>query len=211
MVNQQKSTSELVGALTEERIMLRTLIDNLPDVIYVKDTKSRFVVGNIAVAHLMGVKSPEELIGRTDFDFFQRDLAQRYYDDEQALMQSGESVLNREEPTFDLRTGKPGWLLTTKFLWRDRKGNIAGVMGIGRDITELKLAQEALSKTRQELEVRVQERTAELSSSKAELERAHEFFRVTLEQIADTVQRDGQKVELLKYVEQAQAQFDRIG
>lgn len=206
-----KSKSQLADQLADERQMLRTLIDSLPDGIYVKDTQSRFVVGNKAVAELMGVKSPEELIGKTDFEFFARDLATSYYEDEQAIIRSGKSLLNREEPTFDARTGKPGWLLTSKVVWRDRNGKVAGIMGLGRNITELKEAQQALAKAHEGLEQRVEERTSELSKSKARLERIHEFFRSTLDQISDALQRGAQKSEVLEYVEQAQEQFDRIG
>jgi PAS domain-containing protein len=58
------------AALAQERNMLRTLIDNLPDYIYVKDTESRFITGNVAVARVMGAASPEELVGKTDFDYY---------------------------------------------------------------------------------------------------------------------------------------------
>ncbi len=81
--------------LAEERNMLRTLIDALPDFIYVKDTESRFIAGNLAVARLMGAKSPDDLIGKTDFDFYPQEHAEPYFNDERALMQSGEALCTR--------------------------------------------------------------------------------------------------------------------
>src|SRR5262245_47647056 len=125
MPNDDRTKAQLLNELADERQLLRTLIDSLPDVIYVKDTQSRFMVGNMAVAQLIGVRTPEELIGKNDFDFFPHDIARLYYDDEQDIIRSGRSLVNREEPTVDARTGKPGWLLTTKVVWRDRQGNIA--------------------------------------------------------------------------------------
>jgi len=211
MAHEDQAKSKLVDQLADERQLLRSLVDNLPDGIYVKDTKSRFVIGNTTVANLIGVQSPEELIGKTDFDFFSPDLATKYYEDEQRVISSEQPIVNEEEPTFDSRTGNTGWLLTSKVLWRDRQGKVAGIMGIGRNITELKLAQDALEKANRELEERVRARTQELSQSKAKLERASEFYRSTLEQITNVVQQGGARAELLMYLEQAQKEFDQLG
>lgn len=210
MATESQSRAELIEKLAEERQLLRSLIDNLPDGIYVKDRQSRFVIANKTVASLIGAKSPDELIGKTDFDFFSHDLATKYYEDEQAIMRSGQSLLNQEEPTFDSRTGKAGWLLTSKVLWHDRQGKVAGIMGVGRNITDLKQAQDALGQAYSELEQRVQARTLELSQSKSKLERASEFYRSTLEQITNVVQQGGARNELLMYLEQAKKQFDHL-
>jgi two-component system NtrC family sensor kinase len=139
-VTERKRAEE---ALAEERNLLRTLIDNLPDLIYAKDTESRFVIGNIAVARLMGA-TPDELVGKTDFDFYPQGLATQYYADEQEIIRSGQPLLNREEPLMDQLTGKKGWLSTTKVPLRDSYGKIVGIVGIGRDITERRRAEEAL-------------------------------------------------------------------
>jgi PAS domain S-box-containing protein len=129
--------------LADERHILRTLIDNLPDFIYLKDTESRFITGNIAIARLTGATTPEELIGRTDFDFFPQELAVEYYTDEQTVIQSGRPLLNQEE-TFIDPAGRWGWFSTTKAPLRDKQGKIVGIVGIGRDITEQKRLQEQL-------------------------------------------------------------------
>ena len=75
--------------LAQERNLLRSLIDHVPDLIYVKDAQSCFLIANPALARLTGVASPDELIGKTDFDFFPQELAAKYYADEQAIFQSG--------------------------------------------------------------------------------------------------------------------------
>jgi PAS domain S-box-containing protein len=125
------------AALGSERNMLRTLIDNLPDYIYVKDRASRFLVANSATAKRMGAETPDALLGKTDFDFYPHDLANRYYRNEQAIIQSGQPLLNQEEPAHD-RADRQIWILTTKVPLRDQQGQIVGLVGIGRDITERK-------------------------------------------------------------------------
>jgi two-component system sensor histidine kinase/response regulator len=146
-----RERARVEASLAYERNLLRTLIDNMPDCIYVKDAASRFLVANAGVARLMGVGSPEKLLGKTDFDFFPKELAQRYRDDEVAILRDGEAVINREEPT---RTpeGEERWLLTTKVPLRDRNGGTVGLVGMGRDITVRKAAEVALLKAKQAAE-----------------------------------------------------------
>ena len=84
-------------ALRAEHDLLRALIDNMPDLIYVKDAESRFVLANRALAQLMGASDPEALLGKTDFDYFPKELAAAFHSDEQAILQSGESLVNQEE------------------------------------------------------------------------------------------------------------------
>lgn len=128
--------------LAEERAVLRMLIDNLPDNVFVKDRNSRIVIDNAAHARLLGNSTPEEVVGKSDFDFFPPELAQKYYDDEQEMILSGESKFNFEEPTIDPQ-GKEHWLSTTKVLARDSRGNVVAVVGINHDITALKEAEHA--------------------------------------------------------------------
>ncbi len=144
------------AALAEERNLLRTLIDNLPDSIYVKDTSSRFLIGNIAVAQIMGASTPNDLIGKTDFDYFPHELAVHFYQDEQKVIRTGNSLLDKEEPVLNV-AGSSRWFLTTKIALRDQAGNIKGIVGMGRDITERKLAGDRLKASLQEKEVLLQE------------------------------------------------------
>ena len=137
-------------ALATERQRLRTLIDNLPDVIYLKDTQGHFIIGNRAVAHMMGVGTPEEIIGKTDFDFYPAELAEHHHANEQAVVRSGQAVLEREESLFN-RGGSAGWFLTTHVPLRDGQGQVVGLVGISRDITERKRREEEIQRRNREL------------------------------------------------------------
>jgi PAS domain S-box-containing protein len=130
-------------ALARERNLLRTLIDNMPDFIFVKDTQSRFVVNNRAHLHALRAASQEEVLGKTDIDIFPQELAAQYYADEQALVQSGQPLVSREEPYRD-QAGEERWLSTTKVPLRDSQGRVEGLVGISRDITHRKQAEQAL-------------------------------------------------------------------
>ena len=130
-------------ALEEERNLLRTIIDNLPDYIYVKDTQSRYVVTNNAHARFFGATRPEEVIGKTAFEFFPQELASQYYADDQEVIRAGQPLLNREERSVD-EAGNRIWNLTSKVPLRDSSGKIVGLVGISRDITARKQAEETL-------------------------------------------------------------------
>ncbi|GAB4434061.1 MAG: hypothetical protein Kow00120_00190 [Anaerolineae bacterium] len=128
-------------ALANERNLLRTLIDTLPDVIYAKDAESRFVMGNMALTTQLGAPSLDAVIGKTDFDFHPRELAEQYFADEQAIMQSGEPLIDREEVVVDAATGEARWFQTTKAPVKDAAGRVVGLVGIGRDVTARKQAE----------------------------------------------------------------------
>ncbi|MBN1679089.1 MAG: PAS domain S-box protein [Anaerolineae bacterium] len=163
----EKRTLELEQAsarLAEESNLLNALINNLPDVIYVKDVESRFVKINTAQADLCGVASPDDAVGTWDFDYFSADEARKYYEDERAILRTGEPMLGEEESVIN-RQGEQRWLLTTKTPVRDSDGNITSIVGLGRDITARKQIQDELREARDELEKRVEERTAALRAS----------------------------------------------
>ena len=127
-------------ALGQDHKMLRTLIDNLPDNLFIKDRHSRIIINNASHARLLGNSTPEEVIGKTDFDFFPSELAEKYYNDEQQIIETGQSKINLEEPTVDPQ-GNEHWLLTTKLLIHDANHEVVGIVGINRDITALKVAE----------------------------------------------------------------------
>jgi PAS domain S-box-containing protein len=134
----------LADALAHERNVLRTMIDLIPAFIYAKDAQSRFTACNKLVANRMGV-DPEQLIGKTDFDFFPREMAEKFYADEQALIQSGEGLYDIEEQAFDKTRGMNRVILTSKVPLRDANGNLTGIVGTGYDITERKAAEERMA------------------------------------------------------------------
>jgi PAS domain S-box-containing protein len=154
------------GELAEERNMLRTVIDNLPDFIYVKDREGRFLVANRAVAQAIGVSRPEDLLGKTDFAFQSKEMAAGFYADDRGVMDSGEALLNRQETLVNHReflvpghTTDTGYdvidLLTTKVPLRNEAGRIIGIVGVSRDITE---------RVKSEVEVRKARETAEAAN-----------------------------------------------
>lgn len=130
-------------AMQQDRAMLRTLIDNIPDHIFVKDANYRFIINNVANALGMGANSPDAATGKTDYDFYPLELADRYRADDKLVIETGQTLLNREEVTTD-RAGQHICTLTTKVPLRDAQGEVTGLVGIGRDITERKKAEEAL-------------------------------------------------------------------
>ncbi len=134
----------LADALAHERNVLRTMIDLIPAFIYAKDAHSRFTACNELVARRMGA-SPEELIGKTDFDFFPREMAEKFFADEQALIQSGQPLIGKEEVAFDKTRGMDRVILTSKMPLRDPQGNLTGIVGTGFDITERKAAEERMA------------------------------------------------------------------
>ena len=132
-----------------EAALLRALIDNLPDLIYVKDAQSRFLVANRAVADQMGT-TPGELLGKSDFDFYPEKLANSFRADEQRVIARGETI-DREETCLD-SAGEEMVLLTTKVPLRAPDGRIIGIMGIGRNITERVRAERQMREAREAAE-----------------------------------------------------------
>ena len=131
-----QEVNETQATLNRERNLLRTLIDAIPANVYIKDTQSRFVDANLETALQMGEATANDLIGKTDFDFFSAELAGKYCADEQAVVRSGLPMRNLEERTFDQRTQQEIWFLTTKVPILDEQGEVTGLVGVGFDITE---------------------------------------------------------------------------
>jgi PAS domain S-box-containing protein len=142
--------------LAQERSLLQTLIDTLPDYIFVKDTQGRYLMVNEQGVWGRDAKSREDVIGKTDFDFISSERARDYQLQEQAILESGEPVFNLEE-TLVLLSGKELCFLTTKVPFRDSEGRVAGLVGISRDITERKQAEKALMASLGEKEVLLRE------------------------------------------------------
>src|SRR5215210_3675193 len=126
--------------------LLRTLIDVLPEQVYVKDTEGRYVLNNLAHLRALGAASPEEIAGKSDFDFYPKELAERYRADEREITRSGRPLIDKEEPSVD-GEGNERWHSTTKVPLRDGDGEIVGLLGVTRDETERRLAEEALKES----------------------------------------------------------------
>lgn len=167
-------------ALAQERDLLHSLIESLPDQVYVKDRSGRFIRANDAVARFFGLPDAEALRGKTDFDLFPHGLAQQFHDEEQRVIQSGRTLVNREVFVTS-GDGIPRWELTTKVPFRDIAGRIVGTVGINRDVTAIKQAGEDLKRANAELE----RSQAELRRTVSELQRAHEDLRAAQLQLVE--------------------------
>lgn len=154
-------TKKIEKNLIHERDFLQALMDNIPDTIYFKDMSSRFTRINLAQARMLGVKSPDEAVGKTDFDFFTLEHAKDAYIDEQNIIKTGIPMVNKVE-RIRRSDGKFLWVTATKVPIRDPDGHIVGIVGISRDITEAKQMQEQLEQYSKHLEEIVEQRTAEL-------------------------------------------------
>jgi PAS domain S-box-containing protein len=185
----------LADALAHERNVLRTMIDLIPAFIYAKDAQSRFTACNKLVANRMGVE-PDQLIGKTDFDLFPREMAEKFYSDEQALLKSGQPLIDIEEFAHDKLSGTDRVILTSKVPLRDAAGNLTGIVGTGYDITDRKAAEARLASS---------DRLESIGRLAAGV--AHEI-NTPIQYLKDTTSfiRDGVQ-ELLEYIDTLRAQM----
>jgi PAS domain S-box-containing protein len=160
--------TKMEEALDSERDMLHLLLDNSPDSIYFKDKESRFLRISKAQARKFGISVPADALGKTDFDFFGIGHSQEAYDDEQSIIRTGKPIVGKIE--CETAPGEPEhWVFTTKMPIFDKNNSVIGTFGISRDITEIKMYEKALSKTKDDLETRVQERTEDLQKANKSL------------------------------------------
>jgi len=134
----------LASTLAQERNVLRAMIDLMPANVYAKDIDGRFIACNARVAECMGT-TPAELIGKTDFDFYPRPMAEKFFADEQKLIQSGVPLLDHEEMVYDKARDLERVVLTSKIQLRDGTGKPIGIVGTGFDITEHKAAEQRMA------------------------------------------------------------------
>jgi PAS domain S-box-containing protein len=130
-------------SINHERRLLRTLIDNIPDVIYVKDLNCRKIIANKSDVRNSGAKEEVDVLGKTDIELFPGQTGQRGYSDDKKVIILGNSIVNIEEDFVDYN-GIRRWLLTTKIPLLDKYGIISGLVGIGHDITERKQFEQEL-------------------------------------------------------------------
>ena len=128
--------------LDDPEHLLRTLMDQAPDQIYFKDLQSRFIWANRAVARSFRLEDPASLPGKSDFDFFSQEHAERAYANEQEIIRTGVPKIGMEEKE-TWPDGSVTWVSTTKVPFRDAEGNMRGTFGISRDITARKQAETA--------------------------------------------------------------------
>jgi PAS domain S-box-containing protein len=147
-ITDRKNSEE---AVKHERRTLRTLIDNLPNQIYVKDKECRKMIANKADVENIGKTKESEVLGKTDIELFPGHIGERGYADDNKIIRTGNPIFDIEEEFINAE-GIKRWLLTTKIPLRDKDGNITGLVGIGHDITERKEIVEELIRAKEKAE-----------------------------------------------------------
>ena len=145
IIDEMTHRRESEETLENERTLLRTLIDVLPDRIFAKDQQDRFILRNQAHMGISEVAA-DAVIEQRNTDLYSAEQAARYNAENRQILESGQSLLGVEEQSVDAN-GHVIWTLTTKTPFRDRHGKIAGLVGISRDITKYKQAREELNRT----------------------------------------------------------------
>ena len=141
---------QLKQKMEREGFLLHALMEHIPDKIYFKDSASRFIRISRTVQERFGAAHPEEVLGKTDFDFFTPEHARQAFEDEQRILRTGDPLINLEEKE-TWTDGRETWVSTTKLPLRDGKGRVVGTFGISHDVTARRRAEEQLSKYTAEL------------------------------------------------------------
>ncbi len=141
---------QIENRLFEERDTLQIIMDNVPDAVFFKDKQGRFVRANKGQARLLGYDNPEDLIGKTVYDVFPKELADIIHESEQAIFVSGVTSLNVDREIIN-EIGS-AWLSATMVGVKDLDGQVTQLVGISRDITQYKLVEDQLRKAKEKAE-----------------------------------------------------------
>ncbi len=139
-------------SLATEHNLLTSIMDTMPTHVFLKDGKGRFMLDNAAHRLHLGLGADQSIEGRTDFDYYAKALALRTQKDDRHVIETGESILNREEPVQLEGATEATWLETSKVPLRDTDGRVVGLVGISSDITARKAAEEQLMRFAGQLE-----------------------------------------------------------
>ncbi len=172
--------------LKEERNLFQVLMNNIPDAIYFKNLKSRFIRINKSEAEVFGLKDPSQVVGKTDFNFFTEQHARQAFNDEQNIIRSGQPLIDFEEKE-SFADGHTRWISTSKLPFRNNAGEIIGTFGISHDITRRKQMELSLQQRIMELET-----VHQLSIRVREGDSVQEILQVLLDDTLKTIDtRDG--------------------
>jgi PAS domain S-box-containing protein len=142
--------SEANRSLANTQLLVEAMLDNIPDLIYFKDAQSRFVKISKEHAKRLGLSNSNDAVGKSDFDFHSAEKAGEFYEDEQRIIKTGEPLINKVEKHVQ-KSGEVRWSSTTKVPLRSRDGTVVGVVGINRDITDFKAAEQKIEAINREL------------------------------------------------------------
>ncbi len=149
------------------------LLEKIPDQVYFKDRQGRFLRASRAVADYLEVADPDELIGKSDFDFWSEDTAREAAEDERRIMETGKPMVGKVERLVH-PDGRVTWDYTTKMPLSDSNGNVIGICGINKDFTAMKEMQDALAEERNRLKATTEELAAKNAALHADLQLARE-------------------------------------
>jgi len=174
-----KNAQENLALQAQEDLMnqsnhLRTLIDTLPDYIYFKDINHCFIDANRATVRVMKCHHLEELLGKTDFDFYPEEYARKYFADEREILVNGKDKVDTEEIVID-EEHRARVLHTTKIALKNRAGETIGLVGIGRDVTERKQFEDMLKHDNEMFEKIIMDRTQKLLEMQSEFDKQKRF------------------------------------
>jgi PAS domain S-box-containing protein len=135
--DKQQLIEESAAAMQREKALLDALLDSVPENIYFKDSQSRFIRFSKSMLKLFGLKREEELLGKSDFDFFSDEHARPAFEDEQKIIKTGKAIIDLEEKEV-MADGRISWVNTTKMPLKNNEGTIVGTFGISKNISHLK-------------------------------------------------------------------------
>lgn len=187
--------------------VIHTLINNMPDFIYVKDTECKFAIANASIATFFGVNNPDEIIGKSDFDYMQRESAEQWFAEESEIIRTGKRLINHEEVIKDNRGEIETVFLSNKIPLRDDEGNIVGLIGIGRDVTDLKKAEDALLKQTSE----ISEGASSLASSVSEIFTVTSQLASSMEELRKTAEVASHSAENVSRIAQNSVETMQVG
>lgn len=168
-------------ALATSENLQRALFQSLPDMVWLKDPNGVYLSCNPRLERLLGAKEVD-ILGKTDYDFFPREVADIFREYDKNAAAAGKPSCNEEWVTFP-DDGSRALLETVKTPMVDSAGNLVGVLGIARDMTARKEAEEELKKHRDHLDELIKERTATLERKTAELETAQGTMQALLAEV----------------------------
>ena len=210
---QVERVPEVVAPQHTNADLVRAFFEHIPAGVYFKDLESRFVGISRSLVDRFGLRTPEDAIGKTDFDIFSEEHAKQAFDDEQEIIRTGRPVINKEEKE-TWPDGGESWVLTTKLPWTDSTGQILGTLGISQEITERRRAEQELQLYREGLETLVAQRTAELVRVNVQLERdiaARKLTERALAEKATELARSNQILENISLTDDLTGLYNRKG
>ena len=138
-------------ALADQHNLLSSIIDTIPDNIFVKDVKGRYIMSNRAHNRYLNLGESQGVEGRTVFDYFPPELAKQYDRDDHRVLETGRSLRNQEEPGIPDGASER-WFSTTKVPLKEPGGRILGLVCVSSEVTDRKKAEERLKRFASQLE-----------------------------------------------------------